>query len=187
MLALASVQSPAALQLQTLARTAASDAVWALTCRLADIKPLALGDDVVIGESNGRGSGIFAERDLLPGEILGRYSGKLLSEAQYQAAWAAGETSGDYAFELGDSEWLVDGEDAATSSWLRYVNHSVRRANCEAIPCNLFGETYAIYLQTMQPIARGDECFFDYGSGYWDRELGSSNKLTWQRFKIDNA
>ena len=110
MLALASVQSPAALQLQTLARTAASGAVWALTCRLADIKPLALGDDVVIGESNGRGSGIFAERDLLPGEILGRYSGKLLSEAQYQAAWAAGETSGDYAFELGDSEWLVGGK-----------------------------------------------------------------------------
>lgn len=177
----------AALRLEALGRSLVSDVVWELTCRLAELEPLSIGEDVQIGESKGRGMGVFATRDLLPGEILGRYKGRMLSEEQYQEACAAGTTSGDYAFELGDSGWLVDGEELAQSSWLRYVNHSVRRANCEAGACKAFGETYAIYLTTTQPISKGQECFFNYGDDYWDRELGSTNKLTWQRFQIDNA
>ena len=30
--------------------------------------------------------------------------------------------------------WVIDGENPETSSWSRYVNHSLRRQNCHAFP-----------------------------------------------------
>lgn len=173
------------LRLEAFARSVSADAAWALTCTLAEVQPLKLGVDVQLRESRGRGLGVFAARDILPGEVLGRYEGRLMSETQYTAAVATGSTTGAYAFELGDSGWLVDGENSLQANWLRFVNHSVRKANCEAGACKVFGETFAIYLEATRPISAGRECFFNYGREYWDRELGSRNRLTWRRLKID--
>ena len=79
---------------------------------------------------------------------------------------------------------MVDGEDPQTSSWQRYINHSLRRQNCVAGACRAFGHTLGIYLEASRPIEAGSELFSDYGHVYWDSELGS-NRLRLRRLIVD--
>jgi hypothetical protein len=165
-------------------RSLLGDGCYNLMVQLQDGKPLELGKDVSVCSSGRRGQGVFALRDLRAGELVGRYGGKLQSASDYEADVRRGQTSGDYAFELGDSGWIIDGEDPECSTWLRYCNHSVRRQNCEAGACKLFGDTVGIYLEVSKPVKAGQELLFNYGKTYWDRELGPG-RLRPRRLLID--
>ena len=82
-------------------------------------------------------------------------------------ALARASRSNRYCFNMGDG-LVVDGEDAARSNFMRYCNHSRRRANLIGAFSKAFGVTYAIRFQSTRPIAPGEELLFDYGKGYWD-------------------
>ena len=53
--------------------------------------------------------------------------------------------------------WVVDGEFAERSNWLRYINYSRKKANCVGGPLVLNGLTYGIYFRTCRPIEPEEE------------------------------
>ena len=112
-------------------------------------------------------------RDIPVETVVARDSGQLYSLPEFEQALAEETTTGDYAFGLsvaGIPGWIIDGENPETSSWSRYVNHSLRRQNCHAFP----GPGY-IYLEATQDIAAGDELFFNYGDEYWEDRAPSDS------------
>ena len=158
-----------------------------------------LGVDVELRDSPGKGTGVYALRPIERFEILGRYTGPLRSIADFEAAVTAGENSGDYMFLIeGEDRWpgglLIDGYDPARAGWPRYINHSVRRRNVQAlvleIPVDIpvVGQSFAlptgiVAFQPTRPIAAGEELLVDYGRQYWDARVP---RWGWQRFVIDN-
>lgn len=133
-------------------------------CGASGVRELRLGRDVEIRASDGKGEGAFALRDLPAQAAVGRYDGILQRNDDTRRAYEAGITSNDYAFNLGNG-WVVDGEFAERSNWLRYINHSRMRANCVVGPLSLCGITYGIYIKTSLPVKAGEELLFDYGIG----------------------
>ena len=141
-------------------------------------RPCKLGTDVEIRENN-KGRGLYALRDLESGTLVERYTGKLMSADMFDKS----DSIGDYAMEMANGD-VIDAADERGSSYVRFVNHSVRRANCEAI--DLYREDSwlaTVYLETIKPISAGDELLFDYGKDYWDN-LGFF-RLAPQRIVID--
>ena len=146
---------------------------------------LQLGYDVDIRPSPGRGSGAFALRDIPAGAFVGRYAGAMYSTREYARLKAAEQVSGAYAFGAG-GDWLVDAEDASSSSWHRFINHSRRRPNLVAcVAYWWFGPLGIVYFCATRDIRRGDELFFDYGDEYWDVRVKRADVLS--RLKIDLA
>lgn len=142
---------------------------------------LSLERDVVIQPSGQRGNGVFARRDLPVSTLVGWYTGAIITESdQERRAEEDAAYSGAYVMRLCDTDipapvgegWLIDGEDERTSSWTRYINHSVRRQNVAAYyltpRSGLPARCGAIYLEVTRPIRAGQELFLDYGQAYWD-------------------
>ncbi|KAL1530592.1 hypothetical protein AB1Y20_001492 [Prymnesium parvum] len=142
-----------------------SDLRWTYTCLVNGWRPLVLGRDVAVRSTgDARGDGLFALRDLEAGQLVERYTGVCMTDEEYESC----DSLGNYAFELGNGV-TMDGEDPRKSSFVRYINHSVRRANCEAFQAwDENDVTAAVYIETKRPIRAGEELLFDYGSGYWD-------------------
>tara|TARA_B110001452_G_scaffold193110_1_gene163077 strand:- start:167 stop:679 length:513 start_codon:yes stop_codon:yes gene_type:complete len=155
---------------------AASDVAWQTRCALTGTSALRLGEDVEVRPSPGKGLGVFALRDIADEAVVARYSGRLYSRAAFDAAGAAGETSGDYALELMPG-WIIDGEDSERSSWARYINHSLRRRNCFA-----FSGPGFVYFRATKAIPKGGELFFQYGDDYWEDR---APERSWRRIAID--
>ena len=135
-----------------------ADRCWDTFLWAADVKPLQLGKDIEIKPSRGRGDGLFALRDLERGEIVGRYAGVMRSIEDQDRLCANGKATRDYVFEVPDTNWVIDGEDKSQASVVRYVNHSIRRANCEAGRLNLQGRCWGIYCEPTLSLQRARAC-----------------------------
>lgn len=138
---------------------------------------MRVGADVAV-LPNSKGRGLYALRDMEAGELIARYTGALQDYEDYQRS----STTGAYAMGLANGK-IIDGEDSWRSNFVRYINHSVRRANCMA--ADAFDEDSAIaavFLETLRPIKRGEELLFDYGHEYWDERMP---RLSPTRLKID--
>lgn len=143
---------------------------------------LRVGTDIEIRPSPGRGSGAFALRDIPALTYIGRYCGEVYTESQFREVQAAGRTSGDYAFGAGEGI-VVDAEDPTRSSWLRYINHSVRCENVMSNTLHMYGKpTGLVYMYSIRDIPAGQEIFADYGREYWDGRLPP---LSPKRIKVD--
>jgi len=78
---------------------------------------------------------------------------------------------------------VIDGEDPDRSNYCRFINHSVRRANCQATEAwEDDSPLAAVYLETLRDIAAGEELLFDYGEEYWDAQLP---RFSPQRLVVD--
>ena len=82
--------------------------------------------------------------------------------------------------------------DPRRSSWARYINHSVRRQNCDTISCGLSllssllppsREPFCVYIEASRDIAQGEELLMDYGRKYWDTQQAALGRL--RRLRID--
>ena len=83
--------------------------------------------------------------------------------------------------------------DPRHSSWARYINHSVRRQNCDTIACGLHfvapsllppsREPFCVYIEARRDIAQGEELLMDYGRSYWDSQQAAVGLL--RRLRID--
>jgi SET domain-containing protein len=168
----------------------ATDACWTILNSRVGSSPLRLGHDIKLDVSRGRGTGVFALRELPAGTLVTRYTGELRTIRAHERITGAGRTSGRYAFQLG-ADWVIDAESTRGSGWGRYINHSVRRCNCEAVPVgweqipgvlwagarSLLAKVklypaapFAVFFETTRRIAPGEELFIDYGSEYWERQ-----------------
>ena len=158
---------------------------WWVTLRGA--QPCLLGKDVVIRESAGKGRGVFAARTLRAGTFLTRYTGDLRTAADHQAICEAGPVSA-YACDLGTS-WVIDASDSSHTDWAHVINHSRRKQNCDfflsglpesaaraadlLLPLPLPTDPYALWYETTRDIAAGEELCTDYGTNYWDEQVGA--------------
>lgn len=159
----------------------ASDVAWATSCLISSRTELALGRDVEVRPSGGKGQGVFALKPIGKGQLIGRYQGIVRSDYDYSVAYEHGLTSGAYIMTLGDT-WVLDGDDEERSAWTRFVNHSKRKANCASYMLTispLEQRLNCVYFEATRDIASGEEILVDYGEEYWDSRIGrwSLNRL----------
>jgi hypothetical protein len=159
-------------------KTTLSSLKWEAELQGWQVSPMRLGVDVAVCE-NSKGKGLYALRRLEEGELIERYTGTLMGEREY----AESDNTGEYAMALCNGDVII-ADDPQRSSFVRYVNHSVRKANTEAVdPWEEDSWLGTAYLQTTREIAPGEELLFDYGPDYWDGLLTGFSKL--KRFQID--
>ena len=158
----------------------ATDVCWAAVCQKTGARELIEGVDIEVRPSIGKGDGLFAARDLADGTLVVRYSGALRTREDH-LRFQAEERDVAYAFRLG-LDWVIDGAEQRTSGVARYVNHSCRRKNCEAVPVSLADvhpslarfetsafptQPFAVFIETTRDIGAGEEILIDYGTQYW--------------------
>lgn len=162
-----------------------TDVFFTLACtRAGSDPPISInGGEVEVCAAGARGLGVFAKTHIPKGTMIVRYTGRTETMTDQNARISAGLTSKDYVFKLGGG-WYIDAEHPSSSSWARYINHSVLRKNCNAVymampewtsacPCPTV--PYAVWFEASRSITPGQELFIDYGRSYWDsRWLESS-------------
>ena len=114
-------------------------------------------DAVRVGLSQ-HGWGTFAARRFKKRAAIGQVTGQVIHDPDY---------SSDYCMDLGDGKSLEPGEP------FRFLNHSCE-PNCELVLIDVEREDGTrdipeIWLETLRPIASGEELTIDYG---WPMEHG---------------
>lgn len=137
---------------------------------LAPESPLVLNEDVEVADSPGRGKGVFARRQIPCGVLVAPYTGDIRTDKELEIT----SEPNLYLFTLGNG-LCIDGADPARSNWVRFLNHSRRRVNCDTetvlSPIGQFATGIAV--RTTKDIAAGEELFIDYGDGYWQNMINN--------------
>ncbi len=110
-----------------------------------------------VAQSGVHGLGVFAVKSMRAGTFLGVYEGR-----RYTAEQMAARTWDDqltYLFMLSNDE-TIDGAEGGNAT--RHLNHSCT-PNCEAVEEYDDQGRLHLKLQTIVPVAVGDELFIDYG------------------------
>ncbi|HEX4870965.1 MAG TPA: SET domain-containing protein-lysine N-methyltransferase [Nevskiaceae bacterium] len=109
------------------------------------------------------GNGVFAARDLPAGLRLIEYRGRRLTHAQADRLYDGGIESGHtFLFTLND-RFVVDGNQQGNIA--RWLNHSCE-PNCEALVVEARDgdpRRDQVWLETLRPVAAGEELTYDYG------------------------
>ena len=119
--------------------------------RAADSEPL-----YEVRPSAIQGQGLFARRPIAEGTRIIEYAGELISEAEGDRRYdeSAMQRHQTYLFALSDGR-CIDG--ASQGNEARFANHSCE-PNCEAVE-----DDGRIFIESIQPIAAGEELTYDYG------------------------
>ena len=105
---------------------------WNLENLINGRTPMRLGVDVEVRE-NSMGRGLYALRTLEAESLVGRYTGAHIDGKRFEE----GDWDGLYAMTLANGD-IVDAANPR-SNFVRYVNHSKRKANCQA--CDAWVDT----------------------------------------------
>jgi hypothetical protein len=151
---------------------------------------LAAADHGVrIAASPGKGMGAFATRVFEQWEVIGDYTGELITHAQHEARYAGGDmtaddlawlesrqargvsANGDYVLRIHD-DLYVDAEDPAVSSWCRFINHDARPNLAMKVLPKGIGGAPRVWFVAMRDVAEGEELSYDYGPEFWREEDG---------------
>ena len=152
-----------------------------------------LDSDVEVKASTpaSRGLGLFAQRSLEPGELIGPYTGIVASQTDYIKARIHQQTSGSYAVAV-NTPWAaskcfyVDAEPCEARCLASFINHSRRRQNCEFTELVVAPMLPAVpFVRVTRPVAAGSELFVDYGESYWDDVPGLDVPWSIQRLIVD--
>ena len=127
---------------------------WQTELLAAGRAPLRLGVDVEVRE-NDKGRGLYAMRTLAAEAIVERYSGPVVPYDTFLAS----DSSGQWAMALSNGD-VVDAEDENKGSFVRFINHSVRKANCRQCDCG--GSFPFAWIETLREIQPGEELLFNY-------------------------
>jgi len=109
------------------------------------------------------GYGLYADRDVMPGEMLGEYAGRLSRD------WVAEATRPSdfnpyllkYPF---DCRYAIDAGERGNE--MRFVNHSSKRKNIKRTYLFIGGMLRVIFAAD-KAIARHSQFLLDYGKNYW--------------------
>lgn len=102
------------------------------------------------------GKGLFAVERIPKGAVIIEYTGKLLSDEEYNRSRSR------YLFDIGKDR-VIDGWQGGSNA--RYINHSCL-PNCEAD--NRKGR---IFIRALRRIEPGEELAYHYGEDYFERIL----------------
>jgi hypothetical protein len=123
---------------------------------LADIYVKFIDDEL--------GYGMFANKDIKSGELIGEYTGVIdSSDNVHDHSWSWSFPSNIYKPELNIPEVSVDSKFSGNA--LRFVNHS-DSPNSEMRRIFLDGIVRTLYIAN-KDIARDAQIFVSYGSAYW--------------------
>lgn len=140
--------------------TSTRDMVWPQAPDSLELQWFAAhGVEVRPSTIPGAGRGAFACVDIPSNRVIGRYRGRLLTEAEFDARYAG--TPGGYVLQVGRDRY-VDASDPAFSNWTAMIN-DVRGAGARA---NVIF-TAAASIKTVRHINPGDEILVSYGKFYW--------------------
>jgi hypothetical protein len=123
---------------------------------LSDLGDLAEHPLIEVRHSSVHGYGVFARVDLSSGTFLAFYEGRRYSSRQMSRGnWDDRVT---YLFGLSDGT-TIDG--AQGGNLTRHLNHACR-PNCEATEVDLPRKRLGLRIDTIRPVAVGEELFLDY-------------------------
>lgn len=119
-----------------------------------------MSEEIMLGLAEARqsaihGRGVFALRDIEPGELIGVYQGTRLPPGAEPMERVDGIT---YLFSLSDGS-TIDGGQGGNQT--RLINHSCE-PNCEAYEQQSASGELEIAIYASQPIASEQELFIDY-------------------------
>ncbi|MYM68098.1 SET domain-containing protein-lysine N-methyltransferase [Pseudoduganella sp. FT55W] len=109
-----------------------------------------------VERSSVHGNGVFAQRDIAPGERIVEYAGREITwdEAQVRAEEQGGPHNHTFFFSLANGN-VIDGGDHGNEA--RFINHSCE-PNCEAIE----EEDGRIFIYALHDIKRDEELSYSY-------------------------
>ena len=111
------------------------------------------------------GIAAFASRNLRKGELIGEYAGKIVCDADLQAAPRSVDA---YAFDLGDG-FAVDASKMGNQT--RRMNHSAAKPNVRAVVLNV-RSVRRVGMYAICDVKIDSELLFDYGDQYdWKGQL----------------
>lgn len=172
-----------------------SNAAFARTARLrtlgrlsalgagAAVDRAALGREVEVLPSPGKGMGVFAKQPIRAGSLLEYYQGEVITKARFEQLYnaapcdtldeaclieerrAGGLRTGAYCFDVG-AGYSIDAEDKARANWTRYMNHSELRPNVEPFVEGA-GATARVRFDSIADIPAGAELLFNYGDDFF--------------------
>lgn len=108
----------------------------------------------------GAGLGLFARTTIHPGDTIGPYVGKILSDAQ---ANREPYVNSLYLVWVCKDCWIYG--EPPYANYTRFINHDEKRPNTELVTSSRWKKARIIAIRKIQP---GHEIFFDYGESYWD-------------------
>jgi len=124
-----------------------------------------------VRDSPVHGRGVFAARDIAPGERIIEYAGERIDwdEAERRAAERGLPLQHTYFFSLHDGR-VIDG--GVRGNAARFINHSCE-PNCEAFE----DARGRVHIHAMRPIARGEELSYSYPLIYEGRHTRAIRAL----------
>jgi SET domain-containing protein len=106
---------------------------------------------IIVKESSIEGTGIFAARDIKQGELIGEYTGDIITQDEADKRYEHEEKT--YLFDIGDNQCI---DAMYVNNPLKYVNHS-----CDP-NCDDRQEGKRIFYYAKRNIVEGEELTVDY-------------------------
>lgn len=106
------------------------------------------------------GFGLFAKVAIGPGENIGYYQGKILTDDEVEETRYGNSL---YLLWICKDHWIWG--EGRYANYTRYINHS-RKPNVELITSTRWKTAR---FEAIKPIAPGEEIYFDYGDYYWEQ------------------
>ena len=103
------------------------------------------------------GKGLFAKRLVRPGDTIGFYEGKKITDKMSERE---PYISSRYLVYICEDHWI---EGQIDGNYTRFINHS-NKPNAELVTSVRWKSARIKALKLIRP---GDEVFFDYGEDYW--------------------
>lgn len=128
--------------------------------------------NLAVLDTDEKGKGLFAQRDIPAGAYLFDYEGEALDLPDYQTRYP--DKVSDYAvgIKMPDGRMrFMDAVDPRKSGLARFMNHDRSRANVRRAT-KLDGPSPRVLMYTTRRIQAGEEIQWDYGGGYWAARKG---------------
>ncbi|EPG65470.1 SET domain-containing protein [Leptospira wolffii] len=116
--------------------------------------------DFEIKESKipGIGMGLFPKQDLIKGDTVGYYTGRVLND---KSANSPKYCESKYLLWICKDHWIYG--EGKESNYTRYINHSTK-PNVKLVTSTRWKTAR---FEVLRKIKAGEELFFDYGDEYW--------------------
>jgi len=107
----------------------------------------------------GANLGLFARTPIRIGDTIGYYTGKIITEEQYENG-----RYGESLYILWVARTHIILGEGPKANYTRYINHSSARPNTELVVSTRWKTAR---FAAIRSIREGNEIFFDYGEYYW--------------------
>jgi SET domain-containing protein len=139
---------------------------------MTNLSPLPVANDTEtavayeVRRSAIHGNGVFARRDIDPGECIVEYTGERITsdESAIRAEKGGGPINHTFFFSLADG-MVIDGGSGGNDA--RYINHACE-PNCEA-----YEEDGRVFIYSLHAIDAGDELNYNYALVYEERHTAA--------------